>query len=84
MNQKERASKIKALTEHGDIFISSQYGIRSVTRMSEFNCYLNEVRHTWNTIEWCVRNGTLKFQDEIKQSKAIDLYRGSKSKKVPA
>lgn len=83
MNQKQRAAKIKELTKVGDKLNSFQFGERTVTKKSEFNCYLNDVRHTWNTIEWCLRNSTLKFQDNQKQSELFLLYKGAKSEKVP-
>lgn len=88
MNTKQRAEKIKEMTNPGDKIISSQYGEKFVTRVSKFNCYLkgvNEIenRSTWNTIEWCFRNKQLSFKDEAKQAKVLELYIGARTEKKP-
>jgi hypothetical protein len=83
MNQRQRARKIKDITQVGDVLVSAQYGQCIVTRKSEFNCYTNGTRQTWNTIEWCMRNGSLKYSDQTKQAEMVLLYKGAKSENIP-
>lgn len=62
MNIKTRLTLIKEITNVGTKLVCNGDKIGTVTKVSDFNCYVDNIRYSWTSIEKLLRGKTFTFE----------------------